>query len=218
MKRFDYNFFWVIVMIMLGFASCKNETVQSGPKDRHLVLADTILNVYNSDRQPYDLGMFNLGPANIVVTENKVVIEQFVATANETMSYFMQTDEKLKAVKSGPIGNSQIIFTERYILVNSLEQDLRYLFTINSDAVPWFEKQVEGLKTYNGYGIGVRKVMLGSPPDKAPYCKCLYPDTYAFVCNAGGSEQIQCGTANDNGACKVSCNNKTYPCCDMGQE
>ena len=225
MKQHPFTTLGVAVISLIltqGFIGCKPEpgkvTETETPKDLHFPLTDTIVNAFNAGRPSYDLAQKTVGNVEIVIKDDRIVLEHVADAANELYAYYLQVDKRESKLDPGKIGRCEVISTERQLIVNSLTSPRTMLFYVASDGLPWYAKEIKDLTSYGGYGLGLRKITLGSPADKAPYCKCVYPDTYAFHCNAGGSENINCATSNLDGSCRVSCNNKTYACCDMGQE
>ncbi len=218
-KIFSFSLLtWACILTIQLLSGCKQEVQQEIPKDLHFTLGDSLLSVFNADRPAYNLGEKTEGTVNIKIEDNRIVVEHLATGANELYTYFLQTDKREKKLKPGELGRCEVFFMERQLIINSLEHLNTILFYVDSDGQPSYVAANKRIQAFSGYGLGLRKITIGSPEDKAPYCKCVYPGTYAFHCNAGGTEQINCATSNVDGACRVSCNNKTYPCCDMGKE
>lgn len=210
-----YMMTMMCVVVVLVAVSCKQEPQQEVPKDLHFPFADSLLNVFNADRPAYNLGEKTEGTVEIKIEDDRIVLEHVADGANELYAYFLQTDKKEKNLKPGKLGRCEVVYMERQLIINSLESFNTILLYVDSDGQPAYAANSKRIKSYAGYGLGLRKITIGSPADKAPYCKCLVPDTYPFHCNGGGTEQIHCASSNVDGACRVSCNNKTYPCCDI---
>jgi len=207
-----------VLSLSLALASCKPGTTTDADSqsDFSLALADTIIKQYNASRPEWDAALSTVGPVTILIKPDHIELQHIGENVFELMSYFILMGDKKHDLEGSFIERAEVIFLDRAILVNSLESRKTLHFYIETDSKPEYLKEIKGIKSYGGYGIGLRKITSGSQADQAPYCGCQSSTIPPANCKAGGVMNMTCATANEHGSCRVSCSGQTYACCDKG--
>jgi hypothetical protein len=216
-RRFGLPFL-AILFLAYSMIGCKSEPGAEGPKDFHLVMADSIISQYNADRAEWDRTEMTIGDVEILVKENRIELRHLPESGNEFMAFFLQTENNKHGLEAGKLGRCEVIYMERNLLVNSLSSKRTLHFYLDKDPKPAFLKEIKGVKSYTGFGLGVRKIVHGSQPYQATYCACDQAATPPGNCKAGGVLDLKCATSNEFGSCRVTCTGQTYACCDRGFE
>lgn len=204
------------LVMLLVVASCKSGSADTsdGQTDFSLAIADTVISQYNASRPEWDLALSTVGSVTIVLKEDHIELQHIGENAHELMSYFILTGDKKHDLEASAFGRAEVIYLDRAILVNSLERRRTLFFYIETDNRPEYLREIKGVETYGGYGIGLRKINYGSKADQPPYCGCQPSNIPPANCKSGGVMDMTCASANEHGSCRVSCSGQTYACCD----
>ena len=171
--------------------------------------------------------------------ENRLVI--FLKNQNnDIMPYFvLQMDEPIEKSFEAQIANAQLFFFENSLLINSMDLDLNYLFTIPSHSSPAILSQIDIKNEFNGFGLVKQKVSSllknkhseesistretiqlysglnpGNPGDPIYLsCTCV-PDGIPSSCGSGGSGSTSCSVSSGGSTCSVGCGNDYHACCN----
>jgi hypothetical protein len=203
----------VIFMFVSLFFSCQNGAGKSGPRDYHMAVMDSISVAYNAQKEEWDRSIITVGNVNITVMDSMVYIEHDPENGDQEITYFLQTEKREGHVKPGLFGKAEVLFMDRNLIVNSLEKEKTYMFSIKVDPDPNYVKKIEDLKQYKGIGLGVRKVFKSSQTKNAPTCSCEIAGSQNVNCATGGSESLSCSSTNDDGSCRISCSGQRFACC-----
>jgi len=205
-----------VFLLAFSFSGCKNEKVSQEPKDYHIKNPENIISQYNAGRPEWDMTTRTLGSVAIDVRDSVIIVHHIPTFEPEVHYYFLQVKQKVATVEPGFIEKAEIIFLDRNILVNSLESKKTYLFSIESDPLPEYLKGIDGAIEVKGFGIGIRKFYIGAEGGEVPFCYCVPPDFPTGSCKMNKEiNPIQCRTAMETGACRVSCSSQYFACCDM---
>ena len=200
------------------FVSCKQDKTPSTPQDYHIKSPENILSQYNAGRPDWDWSVRTLGSVKITVSDTMILLEHLDQFDPQIVYYFLQTKEKAKGLKSGTIEKAEVFYLDRHLLVNSLESKQTYLFSVETDPVPDYLKGIEGVTAFTGYGLGVRKIIIGAEKGTIPFCGCM-PASYPIGnCKSNEMNPIFCVSATEAGSCRVACSGQYYACCDRKME
>lgn len=214
----NITFFFFCIALSVGATtlfSCKPEQVPQ-TKDLYIPNADSILSRHNAQMPEWDQANMTHGTAEILIREGNLIVIHVPEQGNETMYYALQTENKKHNIEHEKINRAEVIFLGRSLIVNSLLKKQTLYFHLETDPIPDDVKAIGKVKSFKGFGIGVRKIPLGSPGDKAPYCACDHSYTPPGNCKAGQNMDMNCASGNEYGSCKVTCVGQTYACCDRG--
>jgi hypothetical protein len=204
------------LFLLSVMSSCTSGSADKadGQTDFRLAIADTIIQQYNALRPEWDLALSTVGNVTIVLNEDHIEIQHTGENAHELMSYFVLTGDNKHDLEASAFGRAEVIYLDRALIVNSLERRKTLFFHIETDNKPDYLKDIKGVKTYGGFGIGLRKINYGSQPDQPPYCGCQSANVPPANCKSGGVMDMTCASSNEHGSCRVSCSGQTYACCD----
>ena len=207
---------YIVSVILLAIGGCKNEKSVPEPKDYHIQHPENILNAYNAGRPDWDMAIRSIGSVKIDVRDSVVILHHVPTFEPEVHYYFLQVKQKVTTVEPGYIEKAEIFYMDRNLLVNSLESKKTYLFSIESDPLPEYLKGIKGAISVEGFGIGVRKYFIGAEGGQVPFCYCVSPDFPTGNCKTGKEVgPVNCTSAIETGACRVSCGSQYFACCDM---
>lgn len=206
-----------VVCLLLGslLFSCKSGTGKGESKDYHLAIMDTISTQYNAQKEEWDRSVITVGKVNIIVMDSMVYIEHDPENGDQEVTYFIQTEKREGHIKPGLFGKAEVLFLDRNLIVNSLEKEKTYLFSIKVDTDPYYVKSLMNVKQYKGIGLGVRKVFKHSKSKNAPSCSCEIVGSQRSNCDTGGYESLSCSSTNEDGSCRISCSGQRYACCGI---
>jgi hypothetical protein len=200
------------------FVSCKQDKTSSPPQDYHIKSPENILSQYNAGRPDWDWSVRTLGSVKITVSDTMILLEHHDLFDPQVVYYFLQTDEKPKKLKSHTIENAEVFYLDRHLLVNSLENKMTYLFSVKTDPVPDYLKGIEDVTAFTGYGLGVRKIIIGAEKGIIPICACVPANYPIGYCKSNEMNPIYCVSATEAGSCRVACSGQYYACCDRQVE
>ena len=202
---------------MLAFMSsgCKNEKPAEESKDYHIKNPENILNGFNKGRADWDQSNRSVGSVTFDVRDSVIILHHIPTFEPEVQYYFLQINQKTELVESGHIEKTEIFFLDRHILFNSLESKKTFLFSIESDSIPDYLKDIGDVIRIKGYGLGVRKFNIGAEGSAVPFCNCVPPNFPTANCKMNEMSPIRCATSTETGSCKVSCGSQYFACCDM---
>lgn len=203
-----------MLLITISMVSCKSESGGKEPKDYHFPNAKDILSAYNADRPDWDKSEKTEGSIKIMVEDDIVYIEHDAYNSLEIVTYYLQTQKKVRGLDPEQIEIAEVLYLDRNLIINSLKDKRRYHFALETDAKPDFLNGVTDVKTFVGYGLGLRKVNKGNNGENVRYCHCQFGDYPEALCPAGGSVSLDCRSTNEDGSCKVTCSGQTFACCD----
>jgi hypothetical protein len=202
-----------LCMLFLLSYACKTDSGESGQSDYRLPNSAAILNEYNSERPDWDKSEKTEGPVDILVEDNLISITHDAYASSNIVTYYLQTDSKAKKLKSGHIEIAEVIYLEKSLIVNSVTDKNTMFFSVNSSLSPQYFKSTKGVKTFFGYGLGVRRVIKGMRSVDAYYCDCAPAGYPEGACPSSNSLSITCTASNEHGSCKVYCTGQTFACC-----
>lgn len=216
--RFTFSIL-IVTLLICGFAACKSETGSGEPADYHLTNADIILSQYNADRPEWDYAERTEGRVVILVRKNKIVIEHNPPdSVNEQRIFFLQTKEERADLEQVAFKKAEVLFLDKHLIVNALDVKKTLHFYVENEDKPAYLKDIKGLKSYAGYGLGLRKINLSGNRANVPFCACDHASTPPGNCKAGGVLDLKCASATEDGSCRVACSGQYYACCDRGFE
>ena len=215
MRRKIFSVYTVsIIMLALCFIQCKQEKTPTVPQDYHIKSPENILSQYNAGRPEWDWSQRTTGTVKIDVRDSIIIMEHFPLFEPEMVYYFLQTEHKAEGIEPGFMEKAEVFFLDRHLVVNSLESNKRYLFTIGTEPLPDYLKGIENATLITGYGIGAKKVTVGGGDSVVPICSCEFSGYPIGGCNATELNAVHCVSANDAGSCRVTCSGQTFACCD----
>jgi hypothetical protein len=205
--------FSFLVFGIISVSACKSESEKSGNGDYHMAALHEILAAYNAEKPDWDRAEKTEGPVKILVEKDMVYIEHDGYNSVEIVTYFLQTEKKVRGLKSGSIEIAEVLFMESNLIVNSIKDNRTLHFALNHAAHPGYLPALKEAKTYTGFGLGFRKVNKGSFPENVSSCQCEKAGNFDSLCPSGGSMFLDCRSANEYGACRVTCSGQTFACC-----
>ncbi|HEY3386208.1 MAG TPA: hypothetical protein VGK46_06850 [Saprospiraceae bacterium] len=209
--------FTLVTICLPTFFSCKQEPTHNA-NELYLALADSIIKTHNASLQEWEWAIKTYGRVQIITKNNRIEIQHIPEQGTEIISYFLQNEVKSEKIDSVSINRAEVIFLGRGLLVNSLMKKETMYYHLETDEIPSLIKEIGKVKYVKGFGLGERKINLGSRADQPPYCACDHASTPPGNCKAGQKMELNCASANDFGSCKVTCIGQTYACCDRGFE
>ncbi len=164
-------------------------------------------------RPDWDKSEKTEGPVDIVVEDNVISITHDAYNSDAIVTYYFQSDKKVKKLKSGHIDIAEVMFLERNLIVNSVTNKNTLFFSVDADHTPEYLSDLKGVKTYIGYGLGARKIFKGKQSVDAFYCKCVPAGYPEGGCPTSNSLSIDCNSSNEHGSCRVFCTGQYFACC-----
>jgi len=213
----SFLLFTLIALCLPAFYGCKPEPTHNA-NDLYLAHADSIINSYNAPLAQWEWTAKTDGWVNIITKNKRIEIQHVPEMGNEIISYFLQNEEENDKIDSVTFKKAEVIFLKRGLLVNSLMKKETMYFYLETDEIPSLIKDIGKVKYFKGFGLGERKITLGSQANQPPYCACDHASTPPGNCKAGQNMEMNCASANEYGSCKVICTGQTYACCDRGFE
>jgi hypothetical protein len=214
----SFILFTVIGLYLPALYSCKPEKPKDNTNELYLAYPDSILNWHNASRPEWEWTAKTEGWVNIITRDKRIEIRHIPEQGSEIISYFLQHEGEKQNKDSVIIKRAEVIFLGRGLLVNSLMMKETIYFYLETDEIPSLIKDIGKVKSYKGFGLGERKITLGSQANMPPYCACDHSYTPPGNCKAGQNMELKCASANEFGSCRVTCTGQTYACCDRGFE
>ena len=207
----------VIALCLPAFYGCKTEPKEN-TNELYLAHPDSIINMHNKSLPEWEWTTRTEGWVNIITKHKRIEIQHVPEKGTEIISYFLQNEEENDKTDSLTIKRAEVIFLKRGLLVNSLMKKETLYFYLETDEIPSQIEDIGKVKSFKGFGLGERKIILGSQANLPPYCACDHASTPPGNCKAGQTMELSCASTNEYGSCKVTCTGQTYACCDRGFE
>jgi len=211
-----HNILLVGILISgLSLFSCKDGNSSSETIGGHLLKLDTIRNHYNAKLEQRDWSTITEGKVNIVVKDDRIIIDHFPVEGPELITYFLQTATKDYDIKTDSLGRAEVLYLGRNLIVHAFKENKSLVFTVGGDKYPAYLSDFTDIKHYIGFGLGVRKFERGGLHDNVPYCLCKPMGSPSSDCTMGGDGGAHgCGTGTPDGSCEVYCSTNAFACCD----
>ncbi len=206
-------FTFIIVMLTIAMSSCNSESKDDGQQDYRLTASASILSEVNANRPNWNIAEKTEGPVDIIVEDSLISIRHDAYASEEIVTYYLQTDKKIKKLKSSRIEIAEVIYLEKSLIVNSITDKNTLFFSLNTVSSPDYLETMKGVKTYLGFGLAARKVTKGMLSVNAYYCDCVPAGYPEGGCPKSDALSLDCTASNEHGSCKVFCTGQTFACC-----
>ncbi len=180
-----------------------------------------------------DLGQVNYSLVNsefveatrTVILNGKVEFfstdKEYLAFTNSRLSilHILQANDPKKI--NGIITNVEIISNQDFFLINPVNLNIVYVFTLNDyKGINFFELIEQEVEIHTGYGISDNKlnfsellISLRNGSRKTIY----QSDVKNIKCISGGEGSFGCSVGDDNEYCVAICQSGYFGCCNPGQ-
>ena len=141
--------FLTIAITCLMYISCYSQ------KDFSITNASQIVDDFNADKiLPLDKATLVNGAVEVITTQHEIVIF-IIENGKQNSFYWLQhSPNKSKNIIRESIDSAQVIFFRKNLLINDLNSDSRFLFSINGDEeLPSYLSELEVGKIYYGNGL-----------------------------------------------------------------
>ncbi len=228
---FTQSFLSLFLLIsVLLFNACSKETLSFSIHG-----ADEAVTQFNQNRTAEYHADFLVAEVTIKeATNNRIAI--FINNAELAAPYFylLQTKASIEGINQN-IDRAEVLFFENHLIINSLEEDLKYIFKLSNEPLTPLATQLDFDYSYSGFGLGKYKGyaiademnnsastrfygMIARPLPIGVACECLdaddWDDTPSPSCDAGGWGASSCSIEDDGESCSTSCGLGLYACCN----
>lgn len=196
---------------------------------------EKLIQDFNENRNLAEAGTYLEGRTYIRSAEdNRLAI--FVESSNleSSLFYVLQIEDLKEKTFEKNIQNAQIFFFQNSLLINSLDEDLTFLFSTNENPdIGRITKNISN--TWKGFGLGIHEGFdiaqvisstsfdngtlrdsefgnPGGPVEVSCSCKRWYQSDSG--CTNGGAGSDGCSISDSSGeGCSVSCSEGNFGCC-----
>ena len=206
------------VFCLTSYVACNQQ--EENPTDFSIKQAKSLVDEFNLGKLEEYHGEYLMGSVKIYPIENQNKIDFFVTTNDKRYIHYILQMEAFSQLQDN-LENAEILFFNRFLVINSLDTDKRILVNIENNKYEPLQN-IEFTMEIKGFGLArTEKTADGKLTSRASVnCECCITGEgcggsieYPSECDSGGSAAVSCSLSSGGESCSVQCSGGYHACC-----